>query len=103
MRQSDLWNLATNAPGNQVTKQREDFVWIFLQKISISGKEMQWNTLLSDYLFSFILSTILRYYPHQLGFNTKDSYIAEAWCNQAAIESLREYVMLFTNPMITLN
>lgn len=77
--------------------------WLFIPKALINGINVFWHPLLSDYLFSFVLSTILRYYPHLFESNKKDAFISEAWCNQSAITTLRYFLMEFTKPSLRMN
>lgn len=77
--------------------------WQFIPNIILKGVSMKWHPLLSDYLFAFILSTILRYSPHLVLSNKKDDFIAEAWCAQAPITTLRYFLMAFTDPAIRCN
>lgn len=69
-------------------------IWLFNPKINISGKEIKWHPLLSDYLFSYVLSTLLRYNPQVI--NEKDSYLAKAWCDQSSLNALRYLLIAFT-------
>lgn len=80
-----------------------DEAWQFIPRICLTAPSIRWHPLLSDYLFAFILSTILRYHPHLLQTNKKDSFLAEAWCAQSAITSLRYFLMAFTTPSIRFN
>jgi len=87
---------------NPVLTENDDHC-LFVPKITLSSISLHWHPLLSDYLFSFVLSTILRYHPHLLPMGSKDSFIAEAWSSQSAITALRYYLMAFTTPPIRLN
>ncbi len=77
--------------------------WLFIPKANTNTTDLHWHPLLSNYLFAFVLSTVLRYHPHIFDSNQKDSFIAEAWCNQSAITSLRYFLMEFTNPPLRMN
>src|SRR4051794_29812641 len=46
-----------------VPNMSSDDEWWFTPAIPIAGVRMKWHPLLSDYLFAFCLSTILRYQP----------------------------------------
>lgn len=81
----------------------EGDIWHYNPKLVINSKSIYWCPLLTDYIISFTLSTILRYHPHLLQEDNKDSYLAKAWCKQSSILALRYYLMLFSDPMITLN
>ena len=72
--------------------------WLFVPTIKISDFAISWHPLLSDYLFAFALSTILRYQPHLFEPGTPSTFVAEAWCNQSAITTLRYFLMLMTDP-----
>jgi len=74
--------------------------WHFVSQISLAGKVIYWHPLLSDYLFAFVLSTILRYHPHLIPNDSQASFTAEAWCNQSATTVLRYFLMEFTNPSL---
>jgi len=74
--------------------------WQFVPQVSLAGTSIHWHPLLSDYLFAFVLSTILRYHPHLLPNDSQASFTAEAWCNQSAITTLRHFLMAFTTPSI---
>jgi hypothetical protein len=74
--------------------------WLFVRKLDLKGKSLFWHPLLSDYLFSYVLSTILRYYPHLMATNGRDAYISEAWCKQGAEVALRYFLLEFTTPGI---
>lgn len=77
--------------------------WQFIPMVSLNGVKLLWHPLLSDYLFSFMLSTILRYHPHVFSKDDQNSFIGEAWCNQSSITTLRYFLMTFTNPSIRMN
>jgi hypothetical protein len=77
--------------------------WNFIPKITLNGRTIKWHPLLSNYLFAFMLSSILRYQPHLFSPNSKDSFIAEAWCNQSASASLRYFLMELTRQNIRIN
>lgn len=77
--------------------------WQFILKINFNNSLIKWHPFLSDYLFAFILSTILRYHPHLLNDNDKNAFITEAWCAQSPITSLRYFLMALTTPPIRYN
>jgi len=77
--------------------------WYFIPKITINNNLFKWHPLLSDYLFAFMLSTVLRYQPHLFNDNNQDSFIAEAWCNQSASTSLRYFLSALSKHNIRLN
>jgi len=76
----------------------EGNTWTFVPKINICDKALFWHPLLSDYLFSYVISIILRYYPHLVPNNENAAYIAEAWCKQSAQMALRYFLLEFTDP-----
>jgi len=69
------------------------FYWYFIPKIELNKVFIKWHPILSNYLFSFALSNILRYHPHLFYHDSRDSFVAEAWCNQSAITTLRYFLM----------
>lgn len=77
--------------------------WFFVPKIKFHENELKWHPLLSNYLFAFVLSRILRYHPEILEKENRDYFLAEAWCNQSAVTTLRYFLMLFTNPLLRVN
>lgn len=81
-----------------------DEPWEFIPPFSYNKKDIVWHPLLSNYLFAFVLSDVLRYHPHLLdGGDNKNSFLAEAWCNQSVVNSLRYFLMNFTNPQLRIN
>jgi YaaC-like Protein len=76
--------------------------WVFVPEIELVGQKLKWHPMLSDYLFSFVISTILRYQPQLLSSQSADSLLAAAWCSQASITTLRYFLMFFTKPSIIL-
>lgn len=78
----------------------DDGTWWLASDIELSGIRGRWHPLLSDYLFAFCLSTILRYQPHLLKASTIDRFIAAAWCRQSPITVLRYFLMALTTPAI---
>jgi hypothetical protein len=82
------------------TSQRLDECWLFIPRIKLGGKDLFWHPMLSDYLFAFVLGTILRYQPHVLKRGSKDYFLCEAWCRQAAVTTLRYFLMVSTSPGI---
>jgi len=74
--------------------------WYFVPKIQIQGTSMPWHPMLSDYLLSFVLSSIVRYSPHVVRPSTKDFLLANAWCAQSPGTTLRYFLSLSTNPPI---
>lgn len=81
----------------------DDDYWSLLDPLTINGKTLPWHPLLSDYLMAFVLSSILRYQPHLFSSNPRDSFLAEAWCSQSAITTLRYFLMEFTDPPLRIN
>lgn len=77
--------------------------WNLIPKITLANSSMYWHPLLSDYLMGFVLSTILRYHPHLFPPESKESFLAEAWCAQSAITSLRYFLMSLTTPPLRFN
>ncbi|KAB5490791.1 MULTISPECIES: YaaC family protein [Flagellimonas] len=77
--------------------------WYFITKLDVGARRLVWRPILSNYLFAFVLSTILRYYPFLFYSDSQDSFISEAWCNQSPETTLRQLLMEFTNPSIRLN
>ena len=82
---------------------RSENIWKYVPKLQLNEKSIYWHPLLSDYLYAFILSTILRYHPHLFKSDDENSFISEAWVNQSAINSLRYYLTFFTDPITILN
>lgn len=72
--------------------------WFYVPKITLKSKQLHWHPMLSDYLFSFVLSTLLRYQPYLLEQGSKNYFLTEAWCNQSPITTLRYFLMLLTSP-----
>lgn len=72
--------------------------WQYVPNVELSGTALKWHPLLSDYLFSFALGTILRYQPQLLRTGTPNYFLAEAWCTQSSISSMKYFLMLFTSP-----
>ncbi len=68
-----------------------DHYWLFTFPVELAGSTIRWHPLLSDYLFSFALSSILRYQPYNLDARSKDYLIAQFWCNQSATSVLRYF------------
>jgi hypothetical protein len=77
--------------------------WHFVPKITLNSTTVKWHPLLSNYLFAFMLSSVLRYQPHLFALNSKESFIAEAWCNQSASTSLRYFLMALSKHNIRIN
>lgn len=77
--------------------------WGFVPKINLNGTDIKWHPLLSNYLYSFMLSTVLRYHPHLFSQENKDTFISNAWCSQSAISTLRYFLMNISNKQIRLN
>jgi len=80
------------------TYEESDLEWLFVPKIPLDSKKIHWHPLLSDYLIAFVLSTILRYQLHLLSPGSPNSFLAETWCSQSSVSTLRQLLMLFTNP-----
>ena len=78
-------------------------IWDFVPKINLGGTDLKWHPLLSNYLYSFMLSTVLRYHPHLFSQENKDTFISQAWCNQSAVSTLRYFLMKISNKQIRLN
>ena len=76
--------------------------WDFVQKADIAGKCISWHPVLSNYLMSFALATILRYQPQLLKTGTDNCFYAKAWSSQCSRTTLGYFLMLFTYPPITL-
>ena len=76
--------------------------WDFIQKANIAGKNIPWHPILSNYLMSFALATILRYQPQLLKTGTDNHFYAQAWSSQCSRTTLGYFLMLFTDPPITL-
>ncbi len=72
--------------------------WQFVPRITLSNTNMYWHPMLSDYLFSFALSDILRYRPYMIMEKTKDQHLGQAWCNQSPLSVIRYFLMIFTKP-----
>jgi hypothetical protein len=77
--------------------------WHFVPKITLHGTTLKWHPLLSNYLFAFMLSSVLRYQPHLFSTDSKDAFLAEAWCNQSASTSLRYFLAELTRQNIRVN
>lgn len=80
-----------------------NFYWNFIPKLDLGGKKMLWHPLLSNYLFAFMLSSVLRYQPHLFRSNSRDTFIAEAWCNQSASSSLRYFLFELSKQNLRIN
>lgn len=80
-----------------------NLAWHFVPKLTLHGVAMKWHPLLSNYLFAFMLSSVLRYQPHLFTPNTKDAFMAEAWCNQSASSSLRYFLMELSKQNLRIN
>lgn len=74
--------------------------WMFIPKVNLLGSEIRWHPLLSDYFMAFVLSTILRYQPQLLNPKNPDCFLAEAWCQQSALSTLRHFLILMSQPPI---
>lgn len=72
--------------------------WRFIPFMSINQTNIRWHPLLSDYLVSFVLGSILRYQTHLITTGNKNQFIAEAWCGQSSRAMIRRFLMLFTTP-----
>lgn len=72
--------------------------WLFVPKISLGGKELFWHPVFSDYIFSFVLGSILRYQPFLLMTEdpdkAKNSFLCRAWCRQSPLNALRYFLMI---------
>ncbi len=78
----------------------ENEEWLFIPNLLINGKSLKWHPILSDYIVSFALSSVLRYQPQILKDGSEINFIMDGWCSQSAITTLRYFLMLFTNPPI---
>lgn len=76
--------------------------WHYIEKLRLSGQELVWHPLLSDYLFAFVLATVARYQPFLLVPGEKSYALGESWCNQSPITVLRYFLMLFKKPSMRL-
>ncbi len=76
--------------------------WLFMPYLAIHGKMIVWQSLFSEYIIAFALSSILRYQPQILQNGSANSYLMEAWCNESSITALKYFLMLFTDPPIRL-
>ncbi|MGA7192939.1 MAG: hypothetical protein WBW94_04845, partial [Anaerolineales bacterium] len=74
--------------------------WLFVPKINLVGSDIFWHPILSDYLISFILATILRYQPQLLKAGSPNHFISQAWCTQSAQSTLVYFLLMFTDPPI---
>lgn len=75
--------------------------WYLYEKNFLNNKLVSWHPILSDYLFSFIISTILRYQPYILELDGgKGRYIIEAWTKQSPIFILSNFLYEFSDPPI---
>ena len=74
--------------------------WFFVPRIELAGQRLKWHPMLTDYLFAFVLSTILRYQPHLLERGDKNHFVGEAWCMQAPLTVCRYLLMLVTEPPV---
>jgi hypothetical protein len=77
--------------------------WHFVPKLNLNGQSMKWHPLLSNYLFAFMLSSVLRYQPHLFRSDSRDAFIAEAWCNQSASSSLRYFLLELSKQNVRIN
>ncbi len=80
----------------------DDHRWLYVPKIEIGGHKMPWHPLLSDYLFAFVLGSVVRYQPFLVVPGTKSYDLGESWCNQSPITALRYFLVRFTNPPMRL-
>ena len=80
-----------------------NLAWLFIPKLTLNGVALKWHPLLSNYLFAFMLSSVLRYQPHLFPANSRDEFIAEAWCNQSASSSLRYFLMELSRQNVRIN
>ena len=77
-----------------------DHRWLYVPKIEISGHTIPWHPLLSDYLFAFVLGSVVRYQPFLVTPAEKSYALGESWCRQAPVTALRYFLMrLTTKPM----
>ena len=80
--------------------ENNDQRWDLIPDINLFGKPIPWRPILSNYLMSFALSTILRYQPQLLKNGSGDNFYAQAWCSQCSRSTLGSFLMLFTDPPI---
>lgn len=76
--------------------------WYFIPNNDLAGKSIRWHPILSNYLMSFALATILRYQPQLVKGGTTNHFLSQAWCSQSARTTLGYFLMLFTDPPITI-
>lgn len=77
---------------------RDEKAWKFIPKLKLEEEKILWLPMLSDYIVAFALGSILRYQPYLLADGAKDSFLAEAWCNQAPISMLTRSLEKLTDP-----
>lgn len=70
--------------------------WGFVPPLTLQAIELTWHPFLTNYLFAFAISDILRYNPDLIQTGTKDALIAESWCNESPITMLAYFVLRFT-------
>lgn len=74
--------------------------WLYIPKIEIDGHTIPWHPLLSDYLFAFVLGSVVRYQPFLVIPGEKGYALGESWCRQAPSTALRYFLMRLTTPPI---
>ncbi len=74
--------------------------WIFVPQITLNNNNLFWHPILSNYIISFALGSILRYQPQIIKEKTMSDFFCEAWCQQIPIEVLKYFLMFFTYPPI---
>lgn len=94
-------NLALPTPS--ITSELPTKNWHYFRRINLNGKYIKWHPLLSNYIFFFILSDILRYQPHLVPIDSKEAFIAESFITQANISSLRYFLMHYSEKKIRFN
>jgi hypothetical protein len=80
-----------------ITERPREF-WRYISYLKVNSQKITWHPLLSEYIFAFSIGTILRYYPHLLPENSKESFLANAWCCQSPNSVLRYFLLLLTEP-----
>ncbi len=75
----------------------DDHRWIYVQGWRHLGETLPWHPLLSDYLFAFVLGTVVRYQPFLVVPGEKSFALGESWCRQSPITVLRYFLMRFAD------
>lgn len=74
--------------------------WLFINPIKIENQDVHWHPILSNYIFSYVLSNLFRYYPHLLEKDETGLFITKAWNSQAPVNFLGYLVMEMTDPQV---